>query len=86
MFNASNTEHFGLYAKLRPFLADIRAATNYPDYLLHLEKLVHSEADSESRIGIFARYMERQRKLAAEGKQRSYLTSEGATDAESRAG
>ena len=76
MFNASNTEHFGLYAKLRPFLADVRAATNYPDYLLHLEKLVHSEADSESRIGIFARYMERQRKLAAEGKQRSYLTTE----------
>ena len=85
MFNASNTEHFGLYAKLRPFLADVRAATNYPDYLLHLEKVVHTEEDSESRIGIFARYMERQRKLAAEGKQRSYLASEGA-DAESRAG
>jgi hypothetical protein len=86
MFNASNTEHFGLYAKLRPFLADVRAATNYPDYLLHLEKVVHTEEDSESRIGIFARYMERQRKLAAEGRQRSYLASEGAADAESRPG
>jgi hypothetical protein len=76
MFNSSNTEHFALYAKLRPFLAEIRTVSNYPDYLLHVEKVVHAEADPESRIGIFARYMERQRKLAAEGKQRSYLTTE----------
>jgi hypothetical protein len=76
MFNASNTEHFGLYAKLRPFLADVRAATHYPDYLLHVEKVVQADADPESRISIFARYMERQRKLAAEGKQRSYLATE----------
>ena len=74
MFNAANTEHFGLYAKLRPFLSDIRAASKYPDYLLHIEKVVQAEADSETRISIFARYMERQRRLAAEGKQQSYLT------------
>ena len=73
MFNASNTEHFALYAKLRPFLADIRAAAKYPDYLGHVEKVIHAEADSESRVDIFARYMEQQRKLAADGKQRSYL-------------
>jgi len=79
MFNASNTEHFGLYAKLRPFLAEVRAAANYPDYLLHVEKVVHTEADPEARIRVFARYMERQRKLAAEGKQRSYLTNERPT-------
>ena len=74
MFNAANTEHFALYAKMRPFLADIRAATKWPDYLLHVEQVVHSEADPESRIGVFARYLERQRALAAAGKQRSYLT------------
>jgi len=73
MFNASNTEHFALYAKLRPFLAEIRAITKYPDYLAHVETVINTEADPESRIGIFARYMERQRKLAADGKQRSYL-------------
>jgi hypothetical protein len=72
MFNASNTEHFALYAKLRPFLADIRAATKYPDYLGHVEKVIHAEPDSESRVDIFARYMAQQRKLAADGKQRSY--------------
>ena len=69
MFNASNTEHFALYAKLRPFLADIRATTRYPDYLSHVEQVVQSETDSEARVSIFARYMERQRTFAAEGKQ-----------------
>src|SRR4029453_12330501 len=32
MFNAANTEHFAIYAKLRPYLAEIRSATRYPDY------------------------------------------------------
>ena len=76
MFNAANTEHFALYAKLRPFLADVRTAARYPDYLMHIEKVVQTEADSESRIDIFARYMERQRALAAEGKQRPSFATE----------
>lgn len=75
MFNAANTEHFAVYAKLRAFLAEIRAATRYPDYLVSLEQVTTSDADAENRIGVFARYMDRQRKLAAEGRQRSYLTS-----------
>jgi hypothetical protein len=73
MFNASNTEHFALYAKLRPFLTEIRAAAKYPDYLAHVESVVHADADAESHVSIFARYLEQQRKLAADGKQRSYL-------------
>jgi hypothetical protein len=75
MFNAANTEHFAIYAKLRPFLGEMRAATRYPDYLSHLEGLVTSPADGEERISVFERYIQRQRALAAEGKQRSYLTS-----------
>jgi hypothetical protein len=74
MFNAANTEHFAIYAKLRPYLAEIRSATRYPDYLLNLEQVVSAAPDAEARIGIFARYMERQRTLAAEGRQRSYLS------------
>ena len=85
MFNASNTEHFALYAKLRPFLADIHATTRYPDYLSHVEQVVQSETDSDARVSIFARYMERQRTFAAEGKQASYLTDETRIDSGSRA-
>src|SRR5438477_5420254 len=73
MFNAANTEHFALYAKMRPFLEEVRAATSYPDYLINVERVIMSLPDAEGRIAIFARYMERQRKFAAEGKQRSYL-------------
>lgn len=73
MFNAANTEHFAVYAKMRPYLAEVRAATNYPDYLLNMERVITSLPNAEERVGIFSRYMERQRKFAAEGKQRSYL-------------
>lgn len=76
MFNAANTEHFALYAKMRPFLEEVRAATNYPDYLMNVERVILSLPDAEARIAIFSRYMERQRKFAAEGKQRKYLTGD----------
>ncbi|MDB4911214.1 MAG: hypothetical protein JWO39_2037 [Gemmatimonadetes bacterium] len=71
MFNDANTEHFALFAKLRPFLTEIRAATNYPDYLNSLERVVGMAPQPEDRIAIFERYMTRQRALAAEGKQRT---------------
>jgi hypothetical protein len=74
MFNAANTEHFALYAKMRPFLPEIRAATNYPDYLLNVERVIMALPDAEARIAIAERYLERQRKFAAEGKQRKYLS------------
>ena len=73
MFNAANTEHIALYAKLRPYLPEVRAAANYPDYLAHVERVVLAMSDADARIAIFSRYFERQQKFAKEGKQRSYL-------------
>lgn len=70
MFNAANTEHIAMYAKLRPFLAEIRATTRYPDYLANLEHVVSALPNSEERIAIFERYIARQRTLASEGRQR----------------
>jgi hypothetical protein len=71
MFNAANTEHIALYAKLRPFLAEVRATTKYPDYLINLEQVVLALPNAEERIAIFARYIARQQKLASEGRQRA---------------
>jgi hypothetical protein len=71
MFNAANTEHVAVWAKLRPFLGDVRAATKYPDYLTNLERVVGMIPQAEERIAIFERYLGRQRKLASEGKQRA---------------
>jgi hypothetical protein len=71
MFNAANTEHIAVYAKLRPFLADVRTRTQYQDYLINLERVVGMMPQPEERIAIFERYLTRQRKLASEGKQRA---------------
>jgi hypothetical protein len=57
---------------MRPFLDEVRAATGYPDYLTNVEQLVTSATE---RIDVFDRYMQRQRALAAAGKQRANLTS-----------
>lgn len=71
MFNGANTEHFAVLAKLQPHLEEVRTTTKYPDYLIHLELVVAMHPYPEERLAIFARYMERQRDLAAKGKQRS---------------
>jgi hypothetical protein len=70
MFNEANTEHIAVFAKLRPFLAEVRAATGYPDYLGNVERVVGLLPRPEERVALFDRYMARQRTLAAEGKQR----------------
>ncbi len=69
MFNEANTEHIAFYSKLRPYLAEVRAATGYPDYLSNLEKVIGMLPEPESRLAIFERYMQRQKKLAEDGKQ-----------------
>jgi hypothetical protein len=73
MFNAANTEHFVLYAKLRPFIAELRARTGYPDYLDNVERVVMSAPDVEQKLETFGRYMQRQAGLAAEGRQAKNL-------------
>lgn len=70
MFNAANTEHVVVYAKLRNFLGDVRAISKYPDYLTNLERVIGMMPQAEERIAIFERYLARQRTLASEGKQR----------------
>ena len=69
MFNTANTEHFALYAKLRPFLPEMRAKTGYSDYLANLETVILSHPDAEARLEIFSRYLQRQAAFAAEGRQ-----------------
>jgi hypothetical protein len=78
MFNEANTEHIALFAKLRPFLAEVRATARYPDYLANIERVVAMMPNPEERIAIFERYAARQRTLASEGRQRSYSAAAGA--------
>jgi len=59
MFNDINTEHVAIYAKLQPFLAEIRAVPGAPPYLYlkNLEPLVLRTPDAEARIAVMRRYM-----------------------------
>lgn len=59
MFNDINTEHVAIYAKLQPFLAEIRAMPGVPPYLYlkNLEPLVLRMPDAQERIAVMKRYM-----------------------------
>ena len=68
MFNAINTEHVIVYAKLQPFLSDLRAVPGIPPYLYlkHLEPVVQSIPDWEERIAVMRRYIKSRRESQAQ--------------------
>ena len=67
MFNAINTEHVGVYAKLQPFLGELRAMPGIPPYLYlkHLEPVVQRIPDADERITVMRRYMRSRRESQA---------------------
>jgi hypothetical protein len=64
MFNAINTEHVLVYAKLQPFLEELRAIPGIPPYLFmkHLEPVVLGLPDAEERVAAMRRYLQSRRK------------------------
>jgi len=66
MFNAINTEHVLVYAKLQPFLEEIRAVPGIPPYLYlkHLEPVVRRMPDAEQRVAAMRRYLKSRRESA----------------------
>jgi hypothetical protein len=49
-FLDANTEHVFVYAKLAPFLAELREIFREPDYFQHIEKLVLKVPDIEAKL------------------------------------
>lgn len=70
MFNAINTEHVLVYAKLEPFLAELRAMPGVPPYLYlkHLEPVVLGMPDAQERVAIMRRYMKSRKEAQAAAK------------------
>jgi hypothetical protein len=70
MFNAINTEHVAVYAKLEPFLADLRAMPGVPPYLYlkHLEPVVLRIPNAEERVAAMRRYMKSRKESQAAAK------------------
>jgi hypothetical protein len=67
MFNAINTEHVAVYAKLQPFLAELRTVPGIPPYLYlkHLEPVVKRLPDADERVAVMRRYMKSRRESQA---------------------
>lgn len=63
MFNAINSEHVLIYAKLQPFLEELRAMPGVPPYLYlkHLEPVVLGIPEAQERIAAMRRYMKSRR-------------------------
>jgi hypothetical protein len=63
MFLAANTEHLVVFAKLQPFVAEIRETIGEPDYLANLEQLVmrapNVEKKLENRRRLIGRWVQR---------------------------
>lgn len=68
MFNAINTEHVAVYAKLQPFLEELRAMPGVPPYLYlkHLEPVVLRLPDAPERVAAMRRYMKSRRESGPE--------------------
>ena len=67
MFNAINTEHVAVYAKLEPFLAELRAMPGVPPYLYlkHLEPVVLRLPNAKDRVAAMRRYMKSRKESQA---------------------
>lgn len=50
MFFDAGTEYVVVYAKIAGHLAEVREMFREPDFLIHLERLVQSMPDAESKI------------------------------------
>jgi hypothetical protein len=53
MFNDANGEHLAVFAKLEPFVAELRATYNNPTALQHLERVVMGMPDARERMAKF---------------------------------
>jgi hypothetical protein len=71
MFLEANTEYLVVYAKLQPFIAEIRETIGEPDYLAQLEHLVMKAENVEHKLANRRRLLERWagQKKAATGSQ-----------------
>lgn len=65
MFHDANTEHNAVFAKIQPFLPELRARSGLPDYLGHLERLVLAQPEAEAKLAVYRRYLAHKSAAAA---------------------
>ena len=70
MFLEANTEHVVVFAKLQPFLSEIRETIGEPDYLAHLERLVMKVPNIEKKLENRRRLIERWAQSGAASREK----------------
>lgn len=74
LFLEANSEHLVVFAKLQPFINEIRETIGEPDYLANLERLVsrvdNIEKKLENRRRLLERWTNRSVGTASSGKER----------------
>ncbi|MCA1593499.1 MAG: hypothetical protein LC754_12785 [Acidobacteria bacterium] len=65
LFHKTNTEYLAIYAKLEPFIADVRAAFGLPGYLSELERVAQSAPGAEEYFAKIRGLMKRWAESAA---------------------
>ena len=70
MFNDSNGEHIGVFAKIEPLLGEIRAAYG-PNYAVSFEKLIDATPDGRKRVAASRELMKSIRARLAQQQAKS---------------
>lgn len=65
LFNAWSTEMFFLWAKLQPYIQDVRSAMGLPDFLQYIEKVVEGDAEGRKRREMLQQRQKRIREARA---------------------
>lgn len=66
MFADANTEFIPFFAKIEPFLSELRQMTNNPTFLHHLETFVMKQPDAKERLALSRETMKRWMKAREE--------------------
>ena len=68
MFDETGGEHVGVFAKIEPFLADLRKEWDMPEAFANLEKVIMDRPDGAERVRKTQEWMKQiQEKMAAAG-------------------
>ena len=59
MFTDANVEHFVVFSKVEPFLAELRETMGNPNVLKNLEKLVMRQPDAKEKLAFARESMKR---------------------------
>ena len=71
MFIDANGECLVVFAKIEPFLAEIRATSNMPQYLQHLEQFVMRLPDAKERLSGIRERMKQMAAMRAEAASKA---------------